>query len=134
MDEKSPPASPKMEAESESLSREARGICVIAHPLASDKLTKKCLKLVKKGQCACFIMSFPCNKKSHHDVFIWHNSLCVYVCVFTFMHAAAKTKSIRRGVKETIKAIRKGEKGFVLIHSFIHSLRIVLISAGCKTD
>jgi hypothetical protein len=28
---------------------ESAGIAPIAHPLASDKLTKKCLKLVKKG-------------------------------------------------------------------------------------
>lgn len=44
----------------------------IADPLASDKMNKKLIKLVKKGM---------------------------------------KEKIIKRGVKETVKAVRKGNKG-----------------------
>lgn len=51
-------------------------ISPIAQPLASDKLAKKCLKLVKK---------------------------------------ASLSKQLRRGVKEVVKAIRKGEKGVMVI-------------------
>ena len=46
--------------------------CVIAKPLAPEKLCKKVLKLVK---------------------------------------AASKAKQIKRGVKEVVKALRKGVKG-----------------------
>ena len=44
----------------------------IAEPLASDKMSKKLIKLVKKGM---------------------------------------KSKIVHRGVKETVKAVRKGSKG-----------------------
>jgi len=47
-------------------------ISPIAEPLASDKLSKKLIKLIKKGM---------------------------------------KDKLVRRGVKETVKAIRKNNKG-----------------------
>ena len=38
---------------------------------------------------------------------------CVCVCVGGC--EAAKAKMVRRGIKEVVKAIRKGEKGFVFL-------------------
>jgi len=61
---------------SEAERRLRAGISIIAEPLANAKLTRKCLKLVKK---------------------------------------AAKAKSVRRGVKEVVKAMRKGEKGVMIL-------------------
>jgi H/ACA ribonucleoprotein complex subunit 2 len=39
--------------------------------------------------------------------------------------AAAKAKAIRRGVKEVVKAVRKGEKGFVLIAGDISPIDVI---------
>ena len=36
------------------------GLCVIAQPLASEKLTKKCFKLVKKGAKGCWLLVVGC--------------------------------------------------------------------------
>ena len=58
----------------------------IADPLASDKLTKKLLKLKKK---------------------------------------AMKDKLVKRGVKETVKAVRKGEKGLVIIAADISPIDVL---------
>mmetsp|Transcript_1786 Transcript_1786/g.2778 ORF Transcript_1786/g.2778 Transcript_1786/m.2778 type:complete len:138 (-) Transcript_1786:289-702(-) len=57
-------------------SREALGISTIANPLADEKLTTKCLKLVKKAVAA---------------------------------------KMSRRGIKEVVKALRKKEKGLLIL-------------------
>mmetsp|Transcript_16797 Transcript_16797/g.23580 ORF Transcript_16797/g.23580 Transcript_16797/m.23580 type:complete len:135 (+) Transcript_16797:24-428(+) len=66
--------------------RQAKGISVIANPLAGEKLAGKCLKLVKK---------------------------------------AAKEKGIRRGVKEVCKALRKKEKGLVIIAGNITPIDVI---------
>ena len=58
----------------------------IADPLAGDKLTKKLLKLVKKGM---------------------------------------KDKLVKRGVKETVKAVRKGQKGVVIIAADISPIDVL---------
>eukprot|EP00270_Netrium_digitus_P016937 TRINITY_DN613_c0_g1_i2.p1 TRINITY_DN613_c0_g1~~TRINITY_DN613_c0_g1_i2.p1 ORF type:complete len:164 (+),score=37.38 TRINITY_DN613_c0_g1_i2:44-535(+) len=58
----------------------------IAKPLASKKLNKKVLKIVKK---------------------------------------AAKTKQLRRGVKEVVKALRKGQKGLCVIAGDISPLDVI---------
>ena len=58
----------------------------IAEPLAGDKLTKKLLKLVRKGM---------------------------------------KDKIVRRGVKETVKAVRKGAKGLVIIAADISPIDVL---------
>lgn len=39
--------------------------------------------------------------------------------------AAAKAKALRRGVKEVVKAVRKGEKGFVLIAGDISPIDVI---------
>ena len=58
----------------------------IATPLASDKLSKKLLKLTKKGM---------------------------------------KDKIVKRGVKETVKAVRKGTKGVVIIAADISPIDVL---------
>ena len=58
----------------------------IADPLASEKLTKKLLKLTKKGM---------------------------------------KDKLVKRGVKETVKAVRKGGKGLVIIAADISPIDVL---------
>ena len=58
----------------------------IADPLAGDKLTKKLLKLTKKGM---------------------------------------KDKLVKRGVKETVKAVRKGQKGLVIIAADISPIDVL---------
>jgi len=70
----------------EVIDRADLAISVIAHPLANKKLTKKCLKLVKK---------------------------------------ASKVKGLRRGVKEVVKAIRKGEKGVLLLAGNISPIDVI---------
>jgi H/ACA ribonucleoprotein complex subunit 2 len=66
--------------------RYASGIAVIAQPLATGKLHKKCLKLVKK---------------------------------------AAAEKKIKRGVREAVKAIRKNEKGLMVIAGNITPIDVI---------
>ena len=58
----------------------------IADPLASDKLTKKMLKLIKRGM---------------------------------------KDKLVKRGVKETVKAVRKGASGIVIIAADISPIDVL---------
>ena len=58
----------------------------IADPLASDKLSKKLLKLTKR---------------------------------------AMKDKLVKRGVKETVKAVRKGQKGVVIIAADISPIDVL---------
>ena len=58
----------------------------IADPLASDKLSKKLLKLTKRGM---------------------------------------KDKLVKRGVKETVKAVRKGQKGVVIIAADISPIDVL---------
>ena len=58
----------------------------IADPLASDKLSKKLLKLIKKGM---------------------------------------SDKLVKRGVKETVKAVRKGQTGIVIIAADISPIDVL---------
>ena len=58
----------------------------IAEPLASDKMNKKLVKLIKKSM---------------------------------------KGKNVHRGVKETVKAVRKGTKGLVIIAADISPIDVL---------
>jgi H/ACA ribonucleoprotein complex subunit 2 len=66
--------------------RNREGRATIAHPYASDKLQKKCFKLVGK---------------------------------------ASQAKKIRRGIKEVTKALRKGEKGVVILAANVTPIDVV---------
>lgn len=78
----------------------------IAVPLAGDKLCKRVYKISKKGatqraprSCATPRRAGGCGHRTSPP-------RCV-------PRAAAKAKFLRRGVKEVVKCIRKGEKGSV---------------------
>jgi len=73
-----------------------KNVSAIASPLASRKLTKKVLKAVKKGIAAPY----------------WFFQVLKIA-------AAAKSKHLKRGVKEVVKAVRKGEKGYRVLYSFL---------------
>jgi H/ACA ribonucleoprotein complex subunit 2 len=63
----------------------------IAHPLAQRKLAKKLHKTIKKGL-------FVCARRR----------------IVELMHfTASKARQVKRGVKEVVKGIRKGELGYV---------------------
>lgn len=65
----------------------------IAHPLAQKKLLKKLHKTIKKGVHYSFQTPSP--------------------KLITTLHVASKQRQVKRGVKEVVKGIRKGEKGSV---------------------
>lgn len=62
----------------------------IAQPLAQKKLVKKLHKTIKKGKT--FV---ECSFEIHELISV----------------AASKQRQVKRGVKEVVKGIRKGEKG-----------------------
>jgi len=63
----------------------------LAHPLAQRKLVKKLHKTIKKGpSISCFLTSGTLIRAT-----------------------ASKARQVKRGVKEVVKGIRKGEKGYV---------------------
>jgi H/ACA ribonucleoprotein complex subunit 2 len=45
--------------------------------------------------------------------------------MLTFARAASKSKTIRRGVKEVVKAVRKGEKGVCVIAGDISPIDVI---------
>lgn len=82
----------------------------IAKPMASKKLHKKLYKAVKKGGYQASVLSelismarypSPAQPAASHRL------------KFRTVHAAAAAaaKVLKRGVKEVVKALRKGEKG-----------------------
>jgi H/ACA ribonucleoprotein complex subunit 2 len=70
----------------------------IASPLAGKKLTKRALKLVKTGR--------PIN-------------------YFLNLFSASSEKAVKRGVKEVVKALRKGEKGLCIIAGDISPIDVI---------
>ncbi len=73
------------DSEHEEQTINVNNIAPIAHPLAGKKLQKRLLKVVKKGAFY--------SRQSMSD------------------RVASKSKHIKRGVKEVVKSLRKGEKG-----------------------
>ena len=89
-------------------------ISPIASPLANEKLEKKLFKVIKYGFFQLLHLVLPHLHTSFTD---------------------AKQKLLRRGVKEVVKSIRKGKKGFLIFFivisliSTIPSLVFVLLLA-----
>eukprot|EP00457_Paulinella_chromatophora_P011070 gb/GEZN01011195.1/.p1 GENE.gb/GEZN01011195.1/~~gb/GEZN01011195.1/.p1 ORF type:complete len:200 (-),score=68.69 gb/GEZN01011195.1/:355-954(-) len=75
-----------MEKHQASYQSDEQGFAKIAAPMAGEKLTKKCLKLIKKGK---------------------------------------EAKSVHRGVKEVVKALRNGKKGVVLLAANISPIDVL---------
>lgn len=70
-----------------------RRCSIIAKPMAPKKLTKKCLKLIKKGTKSNYFEFFP----EDSDFYIF---------------AAAKQKTfLRNGLKDVQSRLKKGETG-----------------------
>jgi H/ACA ribonucleoprotein complex subunit 2 len=88
----------KTKEESTDITINPENLSLIAHPLADKKLTKKLLKTVKKG-----------------------TRFCVNLNLFV----ASKSKHVKRGVKEVVKAIRKGEKGLVVLAGDISPIDVI---------
>lgn len=77
----------------------ADALSPIAHPLAGRKLNKSTLKLVKRGMCSAMLflrLLLPSNRLADFAFFV---------------AAAARARHVKRGVKEVVKALKKGEKG-----------------------
>jgi H/ACA ribonucleoprotein complex subunit 2 len=84
----------------------------IAHPLAEKKLTKKLHKTIKKG-----------------------SSNSASLAIFIDGIQASRVRQVKRGVKEVVKGIRKGENGSVFWESqalFCMTLRIKSGQATCS--
>lgn len=74
---------------------------VIAQPMAPKKLTKKCLKLIKKGEWS---------KHNHGSILhIFHiKQIFTIICIIL----ASKQKTfLRNGLKDVQSRLKKGEKG-----------------------
>lgn len=101
-------------------------IAPIAAPLAGKKLSKKLFKTVKKGRSIrafrtflllCpFVLADPIHPLPPPRSFTLHPPLCPL---------ASKARQLKRGVKEVVKALRKGEKGLLLLASNITPIDIL---------
>lgn len=81
----------KVKKEKEEIIVPLEDLSPIAQPLAQKKLLKKLHKTIKKG---------------------WFIMACVVQqMVSPVFIPASKQRQVKRGVKEVVKAIRKGEKG-----------------------
>ena len=77
----------------------------IAKPLAGKKLSKRTLKLVRKGTFLFLFVGF-----------IFYKYVKFIFCIFIFLNVAAEHKCLKRGVKEVVKSIRRGNKGYVCLN------------------
>ncbi|RWW88653.1 hypothetical protein BHE74_00002463 [Ensete ventricosum] len=76
-------------------------VAPIAKPLAGKKLCKRTLKLVRRGiGLRNLLLGVPI--------------LCYYSSSFylSIQMPAAEAKCLKRGVKEVVKSVRRGQKGF----------------------
>jgi hypothetical protein len=73
----------------------ADAVEAIARPLAGKKLNKKIHKVIKKGA--------------------WGVSRLSFELIELTKIIASRLRQVKRGVKEVVKSIRKGEKGFVIL-------------------
>lgn len=83
----------------------------IAKPLAGKKLCKRTLKLVRRGLEDCY---------TPFAVDFMVISPCLYAIISNFF-AASEAKCLKRGVKEVVKSIRRGNKGFVIFTALLCS-------------
>lgn len=88
----------------------------IAKPLAGKKLQKRTFKLIQKGTNSN-LTSTLCY--SYHSPFLLASSFCSFLAlsdVYCYvLSTAAGKKCLKRGVKEVVKSIRRGQKGLVFI-------------------
>jgi H/ACA ribonucleoprotein complex subunit 2 len=82
----------------------------IAKPLAGKKLCKRTLKLVRRGLYGSFAL-FAVGLKRFP----------MFRCDCLNVFAASEAKCLKRGVKEVVKSIRRGNKGFVIYTALLYS-------------
>lgn len=87
------PKKSKKDKSKDSIRTPVEDLSPIAHPLAQKKLLKKLHKTIKKGAWDVHSRLCSCNKPEL---------------------SASKARQVKRGVKEVVKGIRKGDKGYVL--------------------
>ena len=78
-------------ADTETIAIPIEDLSPIAQPLAQKKLLKKIHKVVKKGMILFIV--------------------CLPECSTLYFIPASRARQVKRGVKEVVKGIRKGEKG-----------------------
>ena len=84
----------KTKKNKEEISMPLEDLSPIAHPLAQKKLLKKLHKTIKKGQIYLLASQAVRSNRS----------------------TASKAREVKRGVKEVVKGIRKGEKGYAFVY------------------
>ncbi len=96
----------------------------IAKPLAGKKLCKRTLKLVRRGPES---FSFP----GSVCACCWFRTILrfFFLQFISFRFAASEAKCLKRGVKEVVKSIRRGQKGCVFSDCAIH---LVFYSSICS--
>lgn len=80
----------------------------IAKPLAGKKLSKRTFKLVRRGILKFFAYMF------NFSCIVFRFFFVLNFCLFIWF-IAAENKCLKRGVKEVVKSIRRGNKGSVLL-------------------
>lgn len=97
-------------AQKERERKKMQALAPIAKPLAGKKLCKRTLKLVRRGIYAYIHIYILYVYK-----YVIHVCICVQSDFFFFWYlVAAENKCLKRGVKEVVKSIRRGQKGSVL--------------------
>lgn len=76
---------------------------VIAQPMASKKLTKKCLKLIKKGMSGHSLRNFL-----NFFLFAYEAQ-----CICSPILASKQKTFLRNGLKDVQSRLKKGETGYV---------------------
>jgi H/ACA ribonucleoprotein complex subunit 2 len=89
------------DTETEKKKKMALALAPIAQPLAKDKLSKRTLKLVRRGPWGFPFFLFAANQ----------NFFALGLIMLRFGFAASEAKCLKRGVKEVVKSIRRGNKG-----------------------
>lgn len=86
-------------------------LSAIAHPLAGKKVGKKVLKLVKKGEATSFTLLWGGEEEGRKGNGGQGDRMLIGLLIFSC--PASKSRHLKRGVKEVVKSVRKGEKGCV---------------------
>lgn len=104
----------KEKSEKEEFHVPVDAIAPIAAPLAGKKLSKKLFKTVKKGAPEPFTLRL-----------LVHGPALISWPVGLPRSLASKARQLKRGVKEVVKSLRKGEKGLLLLASNITPIDIL---------
>ncbi|THG08644.1 hypothetical protein TEA_015514 [Camellia sinensis var. sinensis] len=104
----------------------------IAKPLAGKKLSRRTFKLVRRG-----IITHTHTHTHTHTSHTLSLSLSLSLYIYIYLHiqdlyiyilvivSAAEHKCLKRGVKEVVKTIRRGNKGFCVIAGNISPIDVI---------